>query len=684
MQGRSLSIHSGPSIGPLIQAWAWAKHSAAAVVMGLSWKPEFSPVLLWLALWLSCARLCVNGSELLRADGSVFNEGLGNFSVDMGAAEGFLSTTRSGESVGRGGFVADADEGSGGDNKQQLMMMMVTTARTAPAGELVLKLRVVDSLTSEPLGSASVSVFVDFAESQSSQTQEDGLVWFRIRLGPSASFVSAVVSKQRYVPALLPIATLNKPVFSSVTVSLLALNRGNMWLYNDSVIVSTKSTGVVGSPPLVQFPRSALSLTDDNALSAVTAFMNSPSLSPAEGALLHTVGILSTNSGPSPVDLSPVASAFVQLLSSSSSSSSSSSEDLDVVGPISLSLSVSDSCGLQDGDHVPAWTFNHTHGAWVRRGLGTVQSLEDRLVWTFAAPHLGHWMAAPLSPSRGIRLDQHVDFLLRHGSFLMILLGSTLSVAVALLIGLLCCPRSPSKESKLRRPAVNPLLSLRDQSTSTRDDHAALGSSGQYHLTLYESGGVVSNPGADHQLLLQTKDQTADPPQPEIQQQQQFGNGFFFYNQPVAILHAPAFFQVDESGEQQWSKSTSLPDDVTQTKITNQEPVKADVGKKTDPAKSRAASAFPESVSEPGTLGNPSGLSIAQGPRAWFVSLEGKPAAEIRYAVNEEQQRRSRDTSLDSGLDLSEPGQAKRDSAKLERNATFVKKSSKLSDNDGP
>lgn len=32
-------------------------------------------------------------------------------------------------------------------------------------------------------------------------------------------------------------------VFSSVTVSLLGVNRGNMWLFDDSVLVTKKSNG---------------------------------------------------------------------------------------------------------------------------------------------------------------------------------------------------------------------------------------------------------------------------------------------------------------------------------------------------------------------------------------------------------------------------------------------------------
>ena len=34
-------------------------------------------------------------------------------------------------------------------------------------------------------------------------------------------------------------------VFSSVTISLLALNQGNIWFYEDSVLISSRSSGMV-------------------------------------------------------------------------------------------------------------------------------------------------------------------------------------------------------------------------------------------------------------------------------------------------------------------------------------------------------------------------------------------------------------------------------------------------------
>lgn len=40
-------------------------------------------------------------------------------------------------------------------------------------------------------------------------------------------------------------------------------------------------------------------------------------------------------------------------------------------------------------------------GVWMRKGLGTVKTVEGKLLWTFSAPHLGYWIVAPPSSTTG-------------------------------------------------------------------------------------------------------------------------------------------------------------------------------------------------------------------------------------------------------------------------------------------
>lgn len=186
-------------------------------------------------------------------------------------------------------------------------------------------------------------------------------------------------------------------------------------------------------------------------------------------------------------------------------------------------------------------------------------------------------------------------------------------------------------------------------------------------------------------------------------------DSLFFYNQPVAILHTPALFRLEEHPER--SKSATLPR-AGASNMGTTEPLPKDSFTQTTPSSTtqnqaadtelsegsqgpaRAHFSLPESVSAPGTLTNivvsrhsMQAMAVSenpslQPPRAWFVSLEGKPAAEIRYAVSEEQRRRrpteSRETSLDSGVDMSELNQTPGRRVTLERNITFVKSSNNV------
>lgn len=222
------------------------------------------------------------------------------------------------------------------------------------------------------------------------------------------------------------------------------------------------------------------------------------------------------------------------------------------------------------------------------------------------------------------------------------------------------------------------------------------------------SGVAIAMEGDSLQLSSDTSDRTCVLKTTEhIRVTASLTDSLFFYNQPVAILHTPALLHLEEQPER--SKSATLPragasnictteplgkDSFTQTTpngITQNPAAEAELSEASQGA-SRAHFSLPESVSAPGTLNNivvnrhsvHAMTALAenpslQPPRAWFVSLEGKPAAEIRYAVSEEQRRRrpaeSRETSLDSGVDMSELNQTSGRRVTLERNVTFVKSS---------
>lgn len=84
-----------------------------------------------------------------------------------------------------------------------------------------------------------------------------------------------------------------------------------------------------------------------------------------------------------------------------------------------------------------------------------------------------------------------------------------------------------------------------------------------------------------------------------------------------------------------------------------------------------------QGISERTLLELTRGKSSSSHPRAWFVSLDGKPAAQVRHSIIELQshhrQPSSNDTSLDSGVDMNEPQQSIRET---ERDRPSIRASS--------
>lgn len=119
------------------------------------------------------------------------------------------------------------------------------------------------------------------------------------------------------------------------------------------------------------------------------------------------------------VKLSPVAVLSTQLLSEG--------KEIDVRGPIHLTVPLPYHTHLRAADSLPAWAFDTTTGqyihrgmfgaktygilknltccldlgTWVNKGIGSVRMERSGLVWTYVAPHLGNWIAAPSPISNG-------------------------------------------------------------------------------------------------------------------------------------------------------------------------------------------------------------------------------------------------------------------------------------------
>uniref|UniRef100_A0A1A7XXR1 Family with sequence similarity 171, member B n=2 Tax=Iconisemion striatum TaxID=60296 RepID=A0A1A7XXR1_9TELE len=601
----------------------------------------------------------------------------------------------SGESTGTPALILHADDRNFSDQDRVKQEPSEPQHQSLPGSTFNLQVQVTDRLSGRPLSQALVELFINYTKNNSALSAEDGEALLR---APYCSGLPLTVAASRmgYVSTLMSCKTNRTPIFSSLTVSLLRMSQGNIWLFEDSVLITGKTDGP--SQPVVRFPQRLLNLSHSRNVTSLKAYVTVPK----QVESLNTPGVQITKSGFVSLELNPVAAVSVQLFSGNT--------ELHVTGPIQISLGVPENRGLRISDAVPAWFFNRTTGGWMRKGLGKLILVDGKLTWAFTAPHLGDWIAAPLSSSRGsLGLPTLVDLISHHLFFLMVFLGGTLLIVLCLLTWLLChCRKQSGKNQALKTPAVMKT----DQTTSTFHDGVCGAPSGNQNQSATkreenQTGDVIVNAGAVA-VSLDMKEVTSEQTEPVS-----LADCLFFYNQPVTILHLE-----EESVQTNWSRSATLPrvgtsngaaaevqrkENFTQTFLKTPSTIQSQVidaqnqpggsnGSQTGNGTSRVPFSLPESASVPGTLnkmrGNRhsvhtfSGLSemqkSPQPPRAWFVSLEGKPAAEIRYAVSEQQRRRrpieSRDTSLDSGVDMSELNQtSSRRTITLERNATFIK-----------
>lgn len=649
------------------------------------------PLRLLLAALIFCGDACVG-----RAEGGVLSRGLASLS----------------------------EEDNGSDARRD-------ATESVSGSSLMLKVWVKDSSSQRFLKGALVCVFVNGSQIHSSQTLENGEVTLTIpyHLGLTLNLVA---SRKGYVLSQLPWKTTKMPIFSVITMSLRPQTQGNIWLFEDTVLI-TRKTSDLSFQPSVQFPKSLLKLPENSSVSMLTAYLTSAALLTEKDSHFYTLSHSLT--GYRNVKLSPLVMISALLVSNGN--------EIDVKGPVQLTVPLPYHTHLQSSDTIPAWTFDMTTGSWVNKGLGTVRMEKNGLVWTYVAPHVGIWMAAP-SPSSGFMgFAGSMDFISYHTYLLVGILGGTLVIVIGFLSVIVFHCRDLNREAGRRRWNSTRLTVLKkDQTTSTSTDETqelfdrsySLAARGighdasdsprhqaNYNIyvetvgrpvgNLYENIGAVGLESfrapasnlyinSDEVAKLREKSELSASRQGVVENGVFSDKLFHIYNQPVAIVQAPELFnsQTDPSGsrsatfprngmEHGAQAERNLKDGFTQTmsKVPKQD---GDEPQALEGAQASAAnpglwgrySHLLESVSVPGTLneaarmgpfrGELQGISeqtlleLTKGkpsihpPRAWFVSLDGKPAAQVRHSVIELQGRHrpgsSNDTSLDSGVDMNE------------------------------
>ncbi|XP_032148611.1 protein FAM171B isoform X1 [Sapajus apella] len=657
---------------------------------------------------------------------------------------------------------------------------------TAPVSVFMLKVQVNDIISRQHLSQAVVEVFVNYTKTNSTVTQNNGAVLIKVpyKLGLSLTIIAY---KDGYVLTPLPWKTGRMPIYSSVTLSLFPQSQANIWLFEDTVLITGKLAGFLfpdaKSQPSVQFSKALIKLPDNHHISNVTGYLTVLQQFLKVDNFLYTTGITLSKPGFENIELTPLAAICVKIYSGG--------KELKVNGSIQISLPLLRQNDVSAGDRIPAWTFDMNTGAWVNQGRGMVKEHNSHLMWTYDAPHLGYWIAAPLPGTRGSGINEDSkDITAYHTVFLTAILGGTIVIVIGFFAVLLCYCRDKCGTSQKRERNITKLEVLkRDQTTSTThinhistvkvalkaEDKAQLfnAKNSSYSPQKKEPSKAETE---ERVSMVKTRDdfkiynedvsflsvnqnnysrnptQSLEPnvgsKQPkhinnnlssslgDAQDEKRYLTGndeaygrshipeqlMHIYSQPIAILQTSDLFSTPE--QLHAAKSATLPrkgqlvygqlmepvnrENFTQTlpKMpihSHAQPPDAreeDIileGQQSLPSQasdwSRYSSSLLESVSVPGTLNEAvvmtpfsselQGISeqtlleLSKGkpsphPRAWFVSLDGKPVAQVRHSfidLKKGKRTQSNDTSLDSGVDMNEL----HSSRKLEREKTFIK-----------
>ncbi|XP_036823054.1 protein FAM171A1 isoform X2 [Oncorhynchus mykiss] len=251
-------------------------------------------------------------------------------------------------------------------------------------------------------------------------------------------------------------------VLSRTAAIVLCLLGCNVWKAVTKTLQDDNALKGSRGQSWVQFQRRALSLPPNSSYSNLTALLtvaNNPSHI-QHFPYLQGLGGNGTGSERR-FELTPVAAISVHLFASEG-------VELQVNCPISISISLPANCGLKENQHIPAWRFDPSLGAWLKSSLGYVQREGDQLSLTYIAPQLGYWVAAMSPLDTGPVVAK--DISTYHTVFLLAILGGMAVILLCLLCLLLYYCRRGCVKPRLsqRKLTLSSGLegSKRDQSTS--------------------------------------------------------------------------------------------------------------------------------------------------------------------------------------------------------------------------
>ncbi|XP_038653880.1 protein FAM171A1 [Scyliorhinus canicula] len=337
------------------------------------------------------------------------------------------------------------------------------TLREQRAQEVTLKVHVSDSSTHQPLGKAFIEIFTNQTSFASGYSEADGVAFITFSYTLGVQLLIAA-TKSGYVPNSSPWLATKLPLFSCVSLLLHPERSATLMVYEDIVQIVSGFQGAL-IQPRVQFQRRSLNLPKNSTYRNLIAFLT-VAVTPWEvDNFPYLQGIDVNRTGNSSrFELTPVTAVSVHLLNSDGT-------EIQVNGPICVTIPLPTKSSLKHNDPLPAWKFDKKIGAWLKSGLGLVQREGDYLTWTYFAPQLGYWVAAmsPQSPGN-MGLVGGSDASVYHTAFLLAILGGmTVILLVLLCLLIYYCRRKCLKPRQYHRKIqLSSALdsSKKDQATS--------------------------------------------------------------------------------------------------------------------------------------------------------------------------------------------------------------------------
>ncbi|XP_060680926.1 protein FAM171A1 isoform X2 [Hemiscyllium ocellatum] len=399
--------------------------------------------------------------------------------------------------------------------------------------KVTLKVHVSDSSTHQPLGKAFIEIFANQTSFVSGYSEADGVAFITFRYTPGVQLL-ITASKRGYVPNSSPWLATKLPLFSSVSLLLHPERSATLMVYEDVVQIVSGFQGAL-IQPRIQFQRRSLNLPKNSTYRNLVAFLTVAATPWEVGDFPYLQGIDVNRTGNSSrFQLTPVTAVSVHLLNSDGT-------EIQVNGPICVTIPLPAKSSLKPNDALPAWKFDKkidleislamqgnfeipvlvwehndllnmawvhgillcrlissdwqvvlevAHGAWLKSGLGLVQREGDYLTWTYFAPQLGYWVAAmsPQSPGNMGPVGAS-DITVYHTAFLLAILGGMTVILLVLLCLLIyyCRRKCLKPRQHHRKIQLSSALdsSKKDQATSM--SHLNLISA--VHMELVSSNG---------------------------------------------------------------------------------------------------------------------------------------------------------------------------------------------------